>query len=334
MGTLNPLDRKQGAYSMQRRGVLRVAAGVVGGGHLGTARATNRPSPTPIPLLTSDEVDWQTIPERAYGVRPGSLLRTEVDKKGTLYSTGNFIWAAVPSEKTKTTSNETGRESGQDGGDQNADEARRLFLGTAGHAVLPHPDTVDTAICTHCSASSATFEPLGDVVFASYCKRLGTDFGLVEIPERLHDLVDSAVPTFGGPTAVENMSVHDRICHYGHGVGVGRSHLTRGRIGVAVAGSSGGWRGRTAAGPGDSGSPVLLTRTDTDGFSGTGAAGILTKLLVAESATAGGITVQRATDLVNGKLDISSCTTGGGVVHAPADDLTVSPVLPGQLNPQ
>jgi hypothetical protein len=70
------------------------------------------------------------------------------------------------------------------------------------------------------------------------------------------------------------------VCYYGNGVIVGETFLTMARVGIGGGSNAAAWMGDLAAAPGDSGSAVETCDADATGFSGRGAAGILTHLSV------------------------------------------------------
>lgn len=216
------------------------------------------------------------IPADAYLIGPGSRLTIAMG--GVAYRcTANFIW------RDNVTS--------------------KLYLGAAGHCFVP-PDKVAThgpganydpnltavGVCVsfcsplaQLSGGGTTVENvlLGPVVYARQAQsgvQLGNDFGLVEIPPQYYSKIRTTMPVWLGPTEPGYVTNRGLICHYGHGLGVGATWPTMGRIGVGLshANVSGVWTALLAAEPGDSGSAVITCRQDEGGVHGVGAAGILT----------------------------------------------------------
>jgi len=300
MSTMGPNDgvrRREflhsGALALGGIGVLESDAG----GGDGESRAW-RPVPLARPSDLSTVSTAVTRPERATGIRPGTLLVFDNPEKGRLLGSGAFIW-------TSTTGNE-------------------YYIGTAGHAVLPNPGDVTVFACDGCAVGGAagvvtddpdsSFIELGEVVYASYADELGGDFALVKIPPEPSGRVDPSMPTFGGPDRVENTDAGDRLCHYGNGVLFGETFASKGRVGVSTGSAGGGsdpdaggwWQGELAAFQGDSGSPVAVARAGTDGtvgVRGAAATGIVTRIRIGEPSLIGGPTVAQATAMVNGTGD-------------------------------
>lgn len=219
-----------------------------------------------------------SLPERASGISPGSLLLiNRPDSSGTAGCTANFIWR---------------------------DGSGTLYLGAAGHCFLPNDAAADqnaggsydasqvtTKVCIDCTFGGAsalsglrgTVVELGEVVYARQSQDgdgVGNDFGLVAIPAAAEDLVAPAMPTFGGPTEEGFVNAGEDICHYGNGVVAGESFVTKPRTGIGISHSTteGQWLAELAASPGDSGSAVQGCRPSATGLQGVEAAGILTHL--------------------------------------------------------
>ena len=236
------------------------------------------------------------VPESASGIRPGSQILVHHDD-GVHGCSANFVW--------------------RDGGS--------LYLGTAGHCFLDgapassefaegNGDDVSgltVTVCTNCTFGGATglsvvrgqAVELGDVVYARQeepggGEGVGHDFGLVEIPSELEDLVDPSLPQFGGPTGEVDGAVPsgDPVVQYGAGVGNGETYLTQGSRGFSLGPgpADGSWTAGIRASPGDSGS-ALSAATDATTFEGDGAAGVLTHLTASGTA---GTTVDRCVEMV------------------------------------
>lgn len=151
---------------------------------------------------------------------------------------------------------------------------------------------------------------------------VGHDFGIVEIPEALHDQVRTSMPMWHGPTSTsttEQVDPGELVVHYGNGVGVGEVFPTKGRGGPGVATDDGAWYADSAAAPGDSGSAVNIAQVGGDGVvTGEFAAGVLTHLVI--SSTGGviaGTTTARALEMTSrdAGIDLSlviDATTLGG----------------------
>ncbi len=195
----------------------------------------------------------QPIPEIESGIGPGSALRIS-RPDGTFSCTANFIWT---------------------------DDFDQLYLGTAGHCLLPDDATathgpgadydrndtrvdVRTGECpisgagVACSVggSGSPWESLGSVTYARYTQ-LGTDFGLVEIPRDLEDQVRYEMPMWGGPDREGTMSLGDNVFHYGQGIAYGEAFASRGRTGLGASSGGGNWEAAGFSNPGDSGSAVV-----------------------------------------------------------------------------
>jgi hypothetical protein len=232
------------------------------------------------PGLESVSAEDASVPERASGISPGSMLFiTRADSSGTAGCTANFVWR------------------GADG---------TLYLGSAGHCFLPSDadagqnaggsyDTsqVTVEVCLDCtfggltalSGLEGTVMELGAVAYARQSQDgddVGNDFGLVEIPAAAEDLVAPAMPTFGGPTEEGAVDLGEDVCHYGNGVAFGETFVTKPRTGAGVGNfDDGSWLAELAASPGDSGSAVQGCRVGSTGIQGVEAAGILTHLTAA-----------------------------------------------------
>jgi hypothetical protein len=216
-------------------------------------------------------------PAQAQNIGPGAHLIIDIPGAGTFGCTANFVWAS--------------------GG------AR--YLGAAGHCFLPE-GTVAThgagadfnasgdvvKVCvSNCSFGGETgFTLTGDLVqlgAVAYARQsaggvdIGNDFGVVTIPASLASRVRPSMPVFGGPTTVDTVDQAEPLCQYGNGVVVGETFLTMARVGVGGGSDATTWMGDLASAPGDSGSAVVTCDANANGFTGRGAAGILTHLSLA-----------------------------------------------------
>jgi len=305
-----------------RRSVLRTgAAAVLGLGGVGTAPAAEAPGSDDtdefepvrrVPTLdVTDAAEGletvaasNVVPERSSGIAPGSMLFiTRADSSGTAGCTANFVWK------------------GADG---------TLYLGAAGHCFLPDDadagqnaggsyDTskVSVEACIDCTFGGTTAlsglrgrtVELGAVAYARRSQDgtgVGNDFGLVEIPSSVEDLVDPSMPTWGGPTTTGEINGGENVVQYGNGIAVGEVYPTKNRTGVGAFndGEAGAWYAELPAAPGDSGSGVQVARQTATGPQGGEAAGILTHF-TALSGTAG-TNVAKAREMARqANLDVS-----------------------------
>jgi hypothetical protein len=238
-------------------------------------------------------------PEAAGNIGTGSAILITIPDEGRFGCTANFVW------------------SGQG----------RRYLGAAGHCFLPadlsatHGPGADydasgvvVQVCvTGCEGNfrsnqiTGTWVTLGRVAYARQTldgEDVGNDFGVVEIPREVRDLVRTTMPVWGGPTGVETLEVGDYACHYGHGLLVGEVFLTKARLGVGGGSDASSWEGDFAGAFGDSGSGLVACVNDGVGsFSGTGAVGVLTHVGVSVDESTGehgvvfGTTVARAVEM-------------------------------------
>ncbi|MGH7529302.1 MAG: hypothetical protein ACREMN_02880 [Gemmatimonadales bacterium] len=260
---------------------------------VGCRDATVAPAPEPALSLAGDmqverpRVDvttWEdqtttipldvVTPEAASNIGPGSAIVITIPDEGRFGCTANFVWSA--------------------GG--------RRYLGAAGHCFLPtdraatHGPGADydasgvvVQVCVEdCEGNFrtnllvGTWVTLGKVAYARQTfagEDVGNDFGIVEIPKQVRDLIRLELPVWGGPNGVETLETGDYACHYGHGLGVGEVFPTKARIGVGGGSDDDAWMGDFAGSFGDSGSPLVGCVNDGVGsFEGTGAIGVLTHL--------------------------------------------------------
>lgn len=224
------------------------------------------------------------VPEE--GIGPGSELRIAYPDGSGGGCTANFVWE---------------------------DPDGALYLGTAGHCVLPggatathgpgadyntsgievsaaaegcrvKPSTFVAEVVTCTTKEGPVWIELGEVAYARQTHpehgAVGHDFALVEIPAELEPMVRTAMPKWGGPDGTATMVQDDDVLQYGHGLGWAALPETRRRAAKAVGRYplGDGWMALGGSNAGDSGGPVVLgDRTgDADLFRGREAAGILT----------------------------------------------------------
>ena len=260
----------------RRSGVLFILLAVVPA--LAAADQVVRPrvNLTPMVNATTTIPAGLVTPAMAQNIGPGSHLIIDIPGEGTFGCTANFVWAS----------------------------GNARYLGAAGHCFIPAPATathgpganynasgVIVRVCvSNCSFGGSTgftltgnLVQLGAVAYARQTAAggdIGNDFGVVTIPSALAPLIRSSMPVFGGPTEIDTISQGELVCHYGNGVIVGETFLTMARVGMGGGSNAAMWMGDLAAAPGDSGSAVETCDANAGGFSGRGAAGILTHLSV------------------------------------------------------
>lgn len=252
----------------------------------------------------------QPIPEIESGIGPGSALRIS-RPDGTFSCTANFIWT---------------------------DDFDRLYLGTAGHCLLPEDVTAThgpgadydrnktrvevrsgqcpvSALGAACGVggSGSPWESLGPVTYARYTA-LGTDFGIIAIPAELEDQVRFEMPMWGGPTQEGSMGLGDSVFHYGQGVAYGEAFASRGRAGIGASSGGSSWEAIGFSNPGDSGSGVVTG--GLGGIEGQNAIGILTHGIGVEGAPVPGLFfgthMDRAKNLVGDHIGLRVWTLPGG----------------------
>lgn len=214
-------------------------------------------------------------PEAASNIGTGSALIITIPDEGTFGCTANFVWQA----------------------------RGRRYLGAAGHCFLPadlkathgpaadyDPSGVVVEVCVeNCEGNFdtnlllGTWVRLGEVAYARQAdptgaEQVGHDFGIVEIPREIRDLIRLTMPVWGGPTGVQSLEPGSFGCHYGHGLVAGEVFLTKARTGVGGGGDENFWMGDFAGTFGDSGSGMVGCESDVLGLHGTGAVGVLTHL--------------------------------------------------------
>lgn len=238
-------------------------------------------------------------PEAAGNIGPGSAIVITIPDEGRFGCTANFVW-----------------------------EARgQRYLGSAGHCFLAETATathgpgadydasgVVVEVCVeNCEGNFrsnllvGTWVQLGKVAYARQSDEagngVGNDFGVVEIPREFQDFVRTSMPVWDGPTGVQTLNLGDYGCHYGHGLIVGETFLTKARVGVGGGSEHDFWLGDFAGSFGDSGSGMLGCVNDGLGFHGTGAVGVLTHLGVgantstAEHGVIFGTTIARSVEM-------------------------------------
>ena len=314
-----------------RRRLLQGTAGVAAGfGTIGTVAAdstegTETPEFRKVPCVDLTDVEDRTttvspsepLPEPATGIQPGSAIVIDFEDGGASGCTANFVW-----RDTSTVI----------GGDDEVDDPERhpLYLGSAGHCFLPEGvagenakrqeneevydlSKVTVRVCKDCTFGGLTDSvlrgdtyELGEVVYARQAlpnedggegEEVGSDFGLVRIPEELRPAVDPSMPQFGGPVGEEEGAVPagETVCQFGAGYG-GEAFATQGSRGVSEGsvveddddgdGVSDRWYAGIRASPGDSGSLLV----EYEAGRGTDAAGVITHLAVAIGSGVGGPT--------------------------------------------
>jgi hypothetical protein len=213
--------------------------------------------------------------EAAEKIGPGSALIITIPGEGRFGCTANFIWVG----------------------------AKKLYLGAAGHCFLPaamkathgpgadyDASGVEVRVCVNnCDANFRSMTLIGELVLlgpVAYARQtdatgeeqVGHDFGVVEIPAALAPGVRRAMPVFGGPTGVATLEFGEFGCHFGHGLLVGETFVTKARVGVGGGSDKEFWMGDFAAAFGDSGSAMVTCTQEGVAFRGEGAVGVLTHL--------------------------------------------------------
>jgi hypothetical protein len=213
------------------------------------------------------------IPEAARNIGPGSAILITIPDEGRFGCTANFVWQ----------------------------HGKKLYLGAAGHCFLPaakkatHGEGADydasgvtVQVCVeNCEGNFRTallvgkLVTLGKVTYARQTDPTGTedvgnDFGVVEIPAEAAALVRPEMPVWGGPKGVNELESGKFACHYGNGLVVGETFLTKARVGIGGGADKDFWMGDFAGLFGDSGSALNGCESDGLTFQGTGAIGVLT----------------------------------------------------------
>lgn len=239
--------------------------------------------PASLERAALDVTGWRVVhtasqvpdPAAGDGIGPGSLLVISMEG-GAALCTANYLWE---------------------------DRGGQIYLGTAGHCLLP-PDGDDVAtgpadfdhrtqvrVCVADCAFGGhlgqvvmgQMEHLGDPVYARQAdedQQVGQDFGLVEVPQRLHGLLRPELPEWGGPSADSGeVTAGAGLCTYGNGLVVGETFLTKARSGLGTGEDQGGtsWSGAVPSAPGDSGAAVATCPPLTGG-TGEAAVGLITHI--------------------------------------------------------
>lgn len=215
------------------------------------------------------------VPAGPEGIGPGSPILITIPGEGRFGCSANFVWR----------------------------EGTRLYLGAAGHCFVPAAAksthgagadydasgvTVDVCV-ENCEGNFramtlvGTIVRLGRVAYArqtdpTATEDVGNDFGVVEIPAAAAHLVRAGMPIWGGFKGVEQMEFGKFACHYGNGVGVGETFVTKARVGIGGGSDAVSWYGDFAGAFGDSGSGIIGCQSDGLSFAGTRAIGVLTHL--------------------------------------------------------
>jgi hypothetical protein len=238
-------------------------------------------------------------PQAATNIGTGSAIIINIPDEGRFGCTANFVWAS----------------------------RGKRYLGAAGHCFIPADKAathgpgadydasgVTVSVCvSSCEGNfrtnqiTGTWVNLGAVAYARQTldgEDVGNDFGVVEIPREVRDLVRLTMPVWGGPTGVETLELGDYACHYGHGLVFGEVFPTKARVGVGGGSDHSSWMGDFGAAFGDSGSGLVGCVNDGVGsFTGTGAIGVLTHIGVSLDETTGahgqtfGTTIARAIEM-------------------------------------
>jgi hypothetical protein len=128
------------------------------------------------------------------------------------------------------------------------------YIGTAGH-------------CAHTGQVARTLSPnreIGPVVWRENSAAPGIDFALIRIDPARYAEVEPAVRMYGGPTGVTSASetqIGDLLEVTGYGIVFGAAETTRHRVGILLSDSDHEYVADMIAVNGDSGGPVLHSRT-------------------------------------------------------------------------
>jgi hypothetical protein len=213
------------------------------------------------------------VPQAARNIGPGSAILITIPDEGRFGCTANFVWR----------------------------QGTKLYLGAAGHCFLPatkkathgagadyDASGVTVQVCVeNCEGNFRTASLVGKLVTlgkVAYARQtdgtgeedVGNDFGVVEIPSEAAALVRPEMPVWGGPRGITQLESGRFGCHYGHGLVVGETFLTKARVGIGGGGDEDFWMGDFAGLFGDSGSALNGCESDLLSFHGTGAVGVLT----------------------------------------------------------
>jgi hypothetical protein len=214
-------------------------------------------------------------PEAARNIGPGSGIIITIPDEGRFGCSANFVWTG--------------------GG--------KTYLGAAGHCFLPadkksthgagadyDASGVTVQVCVEgCEGNFRTMQIVGKLVTlgkVAYARQtdptgeedVGNDFGVVEVPSSFAHLIRPSVPVFGGPYGSDTLEFGEYGCHYGNGLVVGETFVTKARVGVGGGGDRDFWVGDFAAAFGDSGSDMVTCSQEGATFKGRGAAGVVTHI--------------------------------------------------------
>ncbi|MGQ0561107.1 MAG: hypothetical protein ACT443_04440 [Gemmatimonadota bacterium] len=214
-------------------------------------------------------------PEAARNIGPGSAIIITIPGEGRFGCTANFVWQ----------------------------QGSKRYLGAAGHCFLPaarkathgagadyDASGVTVRVCVErCEGNFrtallvGTFVELSRVAYARQTdptgqEDVGNDFGVVEIPATAAHLIRPGMPVWGGPDGVTELKQGAFACHYGNGLLVGETFVTKARVGVGGGSEEDFWLGDFAGAFGDSGSALNGCQSAVTTFTGTGAVGVLTHL--------------------------------------------------------
>jgi hypothetical protein len=237
-------------------------------------------------------------PEAARDIGTGSMIVITIPGEGRFGCSANFLWRTPA----------------------------RLYLGSAGHCFLPEDKTathgenadydasgvlVDVCVegCETGFRSGAVdllgrWVRIGKVAYARQTNPAGTtgvghDFGVVEIPRKIEEVIRAEMPVWGGPTGTDVLTLGKQACHYGHGIVAGETYPTKARTGIGGGATAIRWSGTFAGTFGDSGSGLLACEPDGTTLRGEGAIGVLTHLgaSTADPGVVFGTTLARAVEM-------------------------------------
>lgn len=132
--------------------------------------------------------------------------------------------------------------------------ATKKYIGTAGHC-----GTVGKI-----AKSSSPSKDIGPIVYSENSGAPGIDFALIEIDSSRWSEIQPAVRTYGGPvgaTTPSETDVGDVVLVTGYGLGFSLTPTTRDRAGVLVQDNANEYVTNMVAVNGDSGGPVLHSKT-------------------------------------------------------------------------
>lgn len=149
---------------------------------------------------------------------------------------------------------------------------------------------------------------LGDVAYARQAdvgggNAVGNDFGLIEVPDGVpRELIDPAMPRWGGPHETGPIEAGDPLLHYGNSQGGGENIATKGRSGVGQYNDGEAWYAALPISFGDSGSAVQVADEPTSTHE---AAGVATHITTGTGRDVGfaGTNVARCREMVERDLD-------------------------------